>query len=115
MLGLTILTVLVVSIGTLGYILMTQLTDEGKARNAALEVEHAACAAIASGSPQTVSICIPGDYVMRFVGNQIVVDNWRTPGDGLALPFSENVPELGAGDHRLSLRLENSEIVVEIL
>ena len=115
-LGLTILAALVVSIGALGYTLMVQMTDEGKARNAALEVEQAARAAIAGGSPQTVSISIPSNYVLRFVGNQITIDNWRIPSEGLALPFSDDAPELGAGDHRLTLTLEeNFKIAVEKL
>ena len=114
-LGLTIIATLVVFIGALGYTLVVKITDEGKARNAALELEQAAHAAIAGGSQQTVSISIPSNYVLRFVGNQISIDNWRTPSEGLALPFSDNAPELGAGDHQLILTLENSKIVVREL
>lgn len=113
-LGLTILAILVVSIGGLGYVLMLKMSDEEKARNAALEVERTARAAIASGSPQTVSITIPSNYTIRFVGNRVAVDNWLTPREGLDLPFSDNAPEFGAGDHRLVFRLENFRILVKV-
>ena len=115
MLGLTILAALAISIGALGYTFMQRVSDEQRARNAALEVERAARAAIASGTPQTVRVTIPSNYLMQFVGNQIAVDNWLTPKEGLALYFAENSPEVGAGKHLLALRLEKLKIVVDVL
>lgn len=113
MLGLTILAALAISIGALGFTLMQRVSEERRARDAALIVERAARAAIVGGSPQTLTISIPSGYVMKFVENKIAIDNWLTPVEGLVLRFADNSPVLGAGHHRITIKLEGSKIVVE--
>jgi len=114
-LGLVILAVLAVSIGILGYVYMRAVFDESAARDAALKVRDACQTVINNGGGQQVeNITLPGNYHMYFIenDNQISVDSYRVPTDGLFRRFAENV-ELGPGNHKLTIRLdENNRLVV---
>lgn len=111
-LGLVILAVLAVSIGILGFVYMRAVSDESAARNAAIKVAGACGTVIASGGTQTVEITIPGNYSMRFLDNQIAVDNYRVPEQGFVLKFSESAPELGPGTYTLSIAIQGDRLVV---
>lgn len=104
--GLVILAVFAVSIGILGYVYMRAVHDESAAREAALSVSEACQTVITVGGQQVVDITLPGDYHMRFLDNQIAVDNYLTPEQGLARRFAENAPELGPGNHTLSVTID---------
>jgi len=112
-LGLVILAAFVVSLGILGYIYARALVNERDARDAAIKVDATIQTAINTGNPQTVSVSVPGDYIMMFVDNRVVIDGFATPEQGLAMQFAENCPKLGAGDHFLTITLENYKVVVE--
>lgn len=112
MLGLVILAGFAVSIGILGYTYMRTALDGSAARDAALKVADACGTVIASGSQQSVEITIPGNYNMRFIDNQITVDNYRIPDGGLAIRFADNAPELGPGTHQLLITIDNNRLVV---
>lgn len=102
---------LAVSIGILGYIYIRAVFDESAARGAAIKVSDACGTVVASGGTQTVEITLPGNYSMRFVDNQIAVDNYRVPEQGFALMFA-NTPELGPGTHTLSITIQGGRLVV---
>ena len=113
-LGLVILAVLAVSIGILGYAYMHAVSDERVARDAALEVSNACQTVINVGGQQVVNITLPGNYHMYFLenDNQISVDNYRVPTQGLFRRFAENV-ELDPGNHILTIKLdENNRLVI---
>ncbi len=112
-LGLVILAAFVVSLGILGYVYCRALVNERDAREAAIKVETAIKTAISTGNPQTVAVNVPGDYVMRFVDNRVVIDGFATPEHGFTLRFADNCPELGAGDYRLTITLESSKVVIQ--
>ena len=111
-LGLVILAAFVVSLGILGYVYARALINERDARDAAIKVDATIQTAINTGNPQTVTVSVPGDYIMRFVDNRVVIDGFATPEQGFAMRFADNCPELGAGDHFLTITLENSKVVV---
>ena len=90
-LGMVILAAFVVSLSILGYFYARALVNERDARDAAINVDAAVQTAINTGNPQTVSVNVPGNYIVRFV---------------------DNCPELGAGDYQLTITLENSKVVV---
>lgn len=115
MLGLVILAGFAVSIGILGYTYMRAVLDESAARDAALRVSSACQTVINIGGQQVIDITLPGNYHMRFLDNQVVVDNYRTPEQGLARQFAENTLELelGPGSYTLLINLdENNRLVV---
>jgi len=115
-LGLVILAALAVSIGILGFVYMRAVSDEIAARGAADKVVGACGDVIASpsGSPQTVRVTIPGNYRMRFLDNQIAVDNYLVPEQGFVIEFENNLPELGPGTYELSIRIdENNKLTVQ--
>lgn len=112
LLGLVILAALASSIGLLGYAYMRAALDEAAARDSALEVASACGTVIASGGQQTVGISLPGNCRMRFVDNQIAVDNYRIPDGGFVLRFADNAPELGPGTHQLLITIDNNRLVV---
>ena len=113
-LGLVILAALAVSIGILGFVCMRAVFDESAARNAAIKVADACGAVIASGGVRTVEVTIPGNYSMRFTGNQVAVDNYSVPEPVFALEFENNLPELGPGTYMLSIRIdENNKLTVQ--
>jgi len=113
-LGLVILAILAVSIGILGYVYMRAVFDYSAARGAAIEVANKCGVVISSpsGGPQTVDITIPGNYQMRFDDNQVLIDNFRFPEEGLELMFSENLRELGPGTYTLSITIQGGRLVV---
>lgn len=111
-LGLVILAVFAVSIGILGYVYMRATLDESAAREAALRVSEACQTVINVVGQQVVEITLPGNYYMRFLDNQIVVDNYRIPEQGFVLKFAENAPELGPGTHTLSITLDDNRLVI---
>lgn len=111
-LGLVILGALAVSIGILGFVYMRAVSDESAARGAAIKVADACGAVIASGGTRAVEITIPGNYIMRFLDNQITVDNYRVPEQGFVFNFSESAPELGPGTYTLSIAIQDNRLVV---
>lgn len=111
-LGLVILSVFAVSIGIFGYFFIRGAMDESAARGAALQVVEACGTAISTGSTQNVSISIPGNYHMRFLDNQIFIDNQALPQGGLIFRFSDDSPDLGPGSYVLSISLQGDRLVV---
>jgi len=112
-LGMVILAAFVVSLGILGYVYARALVNERDARDAAIKVDAAVQTAINTANPQTVSVDVPGNYIMRFVDNRVLIDGFATPEHGFLMRFVDNCPELGAGDYQLTITLENSEVVVQ--
>ncbi len=110
--GLVVLAVLAVSIGILGYIYIRAVFDDSAARGAAIKVSDACGTVVASGGTQTVEITLPGNYSMRFIDNQIAVEDYRVPEQGLALMFSEDSPKLGPGTYTLSITIQGGRLVV---
>jgi len=111
-LGVVILTGLAVSIGLLGSVYIRAVFDESGARGAASKVSNACQTVINVGGQQVVEITLPGNYRMRFIDNQIAVDNYRTPEEGLARQFVENSLELDPGTHTLSISLNDDNRLV---
>jgi hypothetical protein len=111
-LGLVILAILAVSIGILGYVYMRAVFDDSAARSAVDKVAAECGAVVASGGTQTVEITIPGNYQMRFLDNQITIDNYRVPKEGFVFGFSESAPELGPGTYTLSITIQDGRLVV---
>lgn len=103
---------LAVSIGILGYVYIRAVSDERMARDAASEVSNACQTVINVGGQQTVEITLPGNYHMRFLGNQVAVDNYLVPEGGLARQFAENAPELAPGSHTISITLDDENRLV---
>jgi len=111
--GIVMLTALAVSIGLLGYAYIRAVFDERVARDAALEVGDACQTVINVGGQQVVEVTLPGNYTMRFVENQIVVDGYCTPEQGLIKRFAKNSPELGPGGHHtISISLGDDDRLV---
>ena len=111
-LGLVVLSAFAVSIGIFGFFFLRGVMDESAARGAALQVAEACGTVISTGSTQNVSISIPGDYHMRFSGNQILIDNQAIPAGGFVFDFADASPELGPGNYVLSISLQDDRLVV---
>ena len=111
-LGLVILGSFVFSIGTLGYFGIRAVMRDRDAKQALMNVDEAIQTVISTGNPQTVTVRIPDGYTMSFTGYWVSVDGSWAPEAGYALPFYYASPTLGAGEHRISITLENFSIVV---
>ena len=104
-LGMVILAAFVISLGILGYVYCRALVNERDAREAAIKVSNVIQTAINTGNPQTENVSVPGNYVMRFVDNRVLIDGFATPEQGFAMRFADNCPELSAGDYQLTITL----------
>jgi hypothetical protein len=111
-LGMVILAIFVVSLGVLGYRYVRFAISDREAREAALKLDASVQFVVNTGSPHVENVSIPDGYTMRFVDNQIIIDGFRVPSQGYRMRFADNCPELGAGDYRLSITIENFRIVV---
>lgn len=80
------------------------------AREAALEVDAAVRAVIATGDQRKVNVRIPEGYVLSFGDNRITIDGITLPEDGYPLPIVG--PELGSGTYVLTISFENGAILV---
>lgn len=112
-LGMVILATFVVSLGILGYRYVRFAISDREAKEAALKLDASVQFVVTTGNPRVDNVSIPDGYTMRFVDNQIVTDGFRVPDQGYPMMFAENCPELGAGDHSLSITIENFRIVVK--
>jgi hypothetical protein len=104
-LGMVILAIFVASLGVLGYRYVRFAISDREAKEAALKLDASVQFVVTTGNPQVENVRIPDGYTMRFVDNQIVIDGFRVPNRGYG--FADNCPELGAGDHSLSIKIEN--------
>lgn len=110
MLGLVALAGICISIFVVAYQSFQGLSREERARGAALELHSKIQHVINTGDPRTVDIEVPGGYVLSLEENQLVINGIRMPEGGYSIPMVGN--NLTAGEHRLSVALENGEIVV---
>ena len=111
-LGMIILAVFVVSLGILGYRYARFAISDREAKEAADNLGTSVWRAVTTGNPQVGNVRIPDGYTMRFFDNQIIIDGYRVPVQGYPMSFDNRCPELGDGDHSLSITIENFRILV---
>lgn len=111
-LGLVILSAFVVTLFVIGYRYSGALADMRRAKEAALEVDAKVQLVVATGEDQIAEITIPWGYTLRFVDNQIFIDNMAFPEGGYFWRISG--PELGQGSYALKIKFENDLILVSI-
>lgn len=113
MLGLVVLAAICVVIFIGAYAYLQGLSAAKRAEEAVSQLHSEIQYVIITGdNRENVRIEIPSGYILRFDSdnNQLVIDGIRAPEDGFSLPVQG--PELGAGEHVVSISLENGGIVV---
>lgn len=108
-LGLVILSIFVVAIGSFGFLtLRAQIT--GRALAEALDkVEEICIQVIESGGSRQTEIHIPGGYTMTFNDNRISLNGEQRE---LLLPFAENLSPIPSGHHLVEATVEEGKLVV---
>lgn len=113
MLGLVVLAAICVGIFIGAYAYLQGLSAAKRAEEAASQLHSEVQYVVITGnSRENVGIEIPSGYILRFDSdnNQLVIDGIRMPEDGY--PLLIEGPELAAGEHMVSIALENDRIVV---
>lgn len=107
---MVILGALAVSTFALGYQYLSTTSRAREAREAALTLDAGVQEVLATGNPRELELTLPEGYVLKFLDNQIRVNGFIIPEEGYPLPISG--PELGAGTHSITIKLENGLISV---
>jgi hypothetical protein len=113
MLGLVVLAAICVGIFIGAYAYLQGLSAVKLAEEVASQLHSEVQYVIITGnSRENVRIDIPSGYILRFDSDnsQLVIDGIRMPEDGYSLSIEG--PEIAAGEHVVSIALENNRILV---
>jgi len=113
MLGLVVLATMCVGIFLCAYAYLQGLSVTKRAEEVVSQLRFEIQYVIDTGNPRgNVKIEIPSGYTLSFDSdnNQLVIGDIRVPEGGFSLPIQG--PELSAGEHMVSIVLENNRIIV---
>ena len=113
MLGLVVLAAICLGIFLGAYMYLQELSKFGRANEVLLQLCSEIRSVISTGdNRENIEVKIPSGYVLSFdaENGQLVIDGIRTPEDGFSLPI--NGPDLGPGEHVVSIVLENGLVRV---
>ena len=108
-LGLVVLSVFVVALGSAGFLTLRSLLAERMATDALDRVADICLQVAGSGGSRQTEVEIPSGYTMTFAENRILVDGRHRE---LPLPFAENLRPIPAGNHTVKVSIEQGKLVV---